>query len=157
MFREIFHVARYDSDLGSVDTLLALGANSFYGDRNGWVSVPGGPRGHFALHSGIVVAGDSETYELKVFGSGGELRQIIRNSMPNPVEARLIASARSRSRPAGATEEGGPRRRKQGILRARALFPPRFRPTEITTSRVLGVWKDELGVESIRVFRLIRS
>ena len=226
MFREIFHVVRYGSDLGSADTLLALGANLLYGDRSGLVSVPGGPRGHFALHSGIVVAGDSETYELKVFGSEGELRQIIRNSMPNPVEARLIASARSRSRPAGATEEGGPRRSieapvmetapaydwvfvandggvwirriagpdeetvrtnilysssaftstsgplwvaegldgqewhvydRQGILRARALLPPRFRPTEITASRILGVWKDELGVESIRVFRLIRS
>ena len=46
---------------------------------------------------------------------------------------------------------------QEGVLLARALLPPRFRPTEITASRVLGVWEDELGVESIRVFRLIRS
>lgn len=226
IFRELWHAVRFDLAMSSSDTLLALGGNALYGDGNDFVYVPGGPRGHFAVHAGVVVTGDSDTYELKVFGAGGELHHVIRNSMPNPAEARLIASARSRSRPAGATEEGGPRRRieapemetapaydwvfvandgaiwvrriagpdeetvrtnivysssaftyiggplwvaegldgqewhvydTEGSLRARALLPPRFRPTEITASRILGVWKDELGVESIRVLRLTRK
>ena len=44
-----------------------------------------------------------------------------------------------------------------GKLVARARLPPRFRPTEIAGSKVLGVWKDELDVESVRVFRVIRG
>ena len=188
------------------------------------MSVPGGPRGHFAVGGGVVVAGNSETYELKVFGGGGELLHVIRSSIPNPAESRLIESARAAQ--ARAAEGGSrPRRRqapvmetapaydwifvanngdirvrrragpdqetvrtnirysssnmssttgplwvaegldgqewhvfdRQGRLSARALLPSRFRPTEITASRILGVWKDEVDVESVRVFRLIRG
>ena len=158
-----------------------------------------------------------------MFGAGGELRHIIRNSIPSPAELRLVE--RTRTGPARLSEGGGPRRTleppeveaapaydwvfvandgavwvrhlagpdeesvrtdiawssavssssgplwvaeglqgqewhvydQEGVLFARALLPPRFRPTEITASRVLGVWEDELGVESVRVFRLIRS
>ena len=223
VFHELYHVVRFTPDLNPSDTLLALDGNTFYGDRRGFVSVPGGSRGHFAAGADVVVAGSSATYELKVFGAGGELRHIIRNSIPAPAELRLVERARpSRDRP---SEGGGSRRTleppsvetapaydwvfvandgtvwvrhlagpdeeslrtdiawssavssstgplwvaeglqgqewhvydQEGVLLARALLPPRFRPTEITASRVLGVWEDELGVESVRVFRLIRS
>lgn len=218
MFRELWHVVRYTPDLTSADTLLALDGNTF--------GVLGGPRGHFTVGGGVVVAGHSDTYELKVFGDGGGLIHVIRNAMPNPGESRLMESARAA--PAREADERGARLRRveapvmetapaydwvfvannaeiwvrrragpdeetvrtnirysssnmsptsglplwvaeeldgqewhvfdgQGTLRARALLPPRFRPTEITDSRVLGVWKDELGVESIRVFRLMRE
>ena len=46
---------------------------------------------------------------------------------------------------------------RDGRLAARARIPDRFRPTEITRSHVLGIWRDELDVESIRTFRLVRS
>lgn len=224
VFREQFHVVRYSPDLMSVDTLLALGANAYYGDRNGSVSLRGGPRGHFVVGGGVVVAGDSETYDLKVFGAGGELLHVIRASMPNPADPRLIELARV---VAARTGEGGARPRRleapvmetapaydwvfvanngdvwvrrragpdqetvrtnirwssssftstsgplwvaegldgqewhvfdlQGRLSARALLPARFRPTEITASRILGVWRDEVDVESVRVFQLIRE
>lgn len=42
-----------------------------------------------------------------------------------------------------------------GALIASAVLPARLRPTEITSSKVVGVWKDDLGVETIRVYRLI--
>ena len=72
------------------------------------MSVPGGSRGHFAAGADVVVAGSSATYELKVFGAGGELRHIIRNSIPAPAELRLVERARpSRDRP---SEGGGSRR-----------------------------------------------
>ena len=223
VFHELYHVVRFTPDLIPSDTLLALDGNTFYGDRRDFVSVPGGSRGHFAVGADVVVAGSSATYELKVFGAGGELRHIIRNSIPSPAELRLVG--RARTGPDRPSEGGGPRRTleppeveaapaydwvfvandgavwvrhlagpdeesvrtdiawssavssssgplwvaeglqgqewhvydQEGVLFARALLPPRFRPTEITASRVLGVWEDELGVESVRVFRLIRS
>lgn len=42
-----------------------------------------------------------------------------------------------------------------GAIRASVVLPARLRPTEITSSVVIGVWKDDLGVETIRMFRLI--
>ena len=36
-----------------------------------------------------------------------------------------------------------------------AVLPPRFRPHEIGSDYVLGVWKDELGIEYVRVYDLI--
>ncbi|MCY3699380.1 MAG: hypothetical protein OXH46_07055 [Gemmatimonadetes bacterium] len=35
------------------------------------------------------------------------------------------------------------------------VLPPRFRPHEIGSDYVLGVWKDELGIEYVRVYDLI--
>ena len=58
------------------------------------MSVPGGSRGHFAVGADVVVAGSSATYELKVFGAGGELRHIIRNSIPSPAELRLVETGK---------------------------------------------------------------
>ena len=46
---------------------------------------------------------------------------------------------------------------RDGRLTARAMFPPGLRPTEITDSRILGVWKDELGVEYVHAYRLNRG
>lgn len=46
---------------------------------------------------------------------------------------------------------------RDGRLTARAMLPPGLRPTEITESRILGVWKDELGVEYVHAYRLNRG
>lgn len=222
VFYELWHVKRYTADLRSADTLLSLDGRMFYGNTRGFGYVPGGPRAYFAAHGGVVVAGESDTYELKVFSADGTLRRIIRNSMPNSQELRLVepasttpdrpsefgvsgprlkppilkeapaydgiliandgalwvrrhagpdaatvsantlwSSSPSSSRGAVWVAEGLPGQEwhvydQEGWLSARALLPPRFRPTEIADSRILGVWKDELGVESVHVLRLIR-
>ena len=221
IFRERWHLVRYTPDLGPADTLLSLDGRMLYGDRSGSVNVPGSPSAYFAARGSVIVAGQSDTYELKVFSAGGELRHIIRNSIPNPSESQLLEPVRDRPAPreAGASRQtprpptleaapaydgifvasdgavwvrrlAGPDAEtvrantlwgstpssgrgpvwvaeglqgqewhvydQEGRFRARAELPSRFRPTEITASRIVGVWKDELGVESIRVFRLIR-
>ena len=46
---------------------------------------------------------------------------------------------------------------RNGRLTARVMFPPGLRPTEITDSRILGVWRDELGVEYVHAYRLNRG
>jgi hypothetical protein len=45
----------------------------------------------------------------------------------------------------------------QGRLAAQARISARLQPTEITESHVLGIWRDELDVESVRMFRITRD
>ena len=217
VFRETWRIIRYAPDLTPADTLLSLGGAELYGNQaRGFTNVPGGAHGHFAARGEVIVVGEADSYELKVFGVGGELRRIIRNTMPNPNESRLLTRSgsppprdrrgelnppspgaapacdwifvandgtiwirrlsgpdvetvraiRPRSSPSASSSQiwvaEGVKGQEwhvygtDGRLSVRALLPPRFRPTEITATRILGVWKDELGTESVRIFRLER-
>lgn len=220
LFRERWHVVRYNPEFSATDTIASLDGRMFFGDRRRSTHVPGSPSAHFTAGGGIVVVGESDTYELRVFDAGGEPLHIIRNSAANPRESLLMNA----DRPNLPIEGGGARRRldpptlseapayegvfvandgmiwvrrragpdaetvranqfgsspssgggtvwvaevlqgqewhvydASGRLSAQAMLPPRFRPTEIADSRVLGVWKDELDVESIRVYRLTKT
>ena len=42
-----------------------------------------------------------------------------------------------------------------GTLLGRVLLPPRFRPYHFGTDRVIGVWRDTMDVEFVRVYRLL--
>jgi hypothetical protein len=45
----------------------------------------------------------------------------------------------------------------EGVWLGAVEFPDRFRPTQILEDQVVGVWRDELGVEYARIYELARG
>jgi hypothetical protein len=193
LFREQWLVLTYDREFAVRDTLAAVGGRVYYGNKGSAVPVHASPGPFLAARKGRIVAASSDRYELSVFDERAQLRQIVRNDIPNPP---VPVSADTGTERPPISAEGGRRqqlvppepesapafdalllanhgtiwiRRYSGVAlmadwhiydhegrwTAIARLPTSFRPTEITETEILGIWRDELDVESVRLFRLL--
>jgi hypothetical protein len=163
-------------DGGLIDTVGALPGDEWYLRSEGGGVVGGvralGLEGHTTAHSDGFFYGDSESYEIGDYDRGGGdpvARQAIQRMLIDmPFPETLPAYGEFRVDEEGNLWVSDYRRPGEKATRwtvfdpsGAALgvveMPPRFTPYQIGSDFVLGRWQDELDVEHVRVYGLLKG